>query len=101
MKIHMRPPFPPLLPAPPPKPPPTAFQLEMQAEELTKVAQQQKDRLKKLYGGRKTPGTWMRTPIPKRTSEIIARTGTLISSLELAVADKAQDPLNLIWQRGR
>jgi len=56
MKIHMRPPLPPLLPAPPPKPPPTAFKLDMQTEELTKVAQQQKDRLKKLYGGRKNPG---------------------------------------------
>ena len=55
MKIHMRPPLPPLLPATPSKPPPTAFQLEMQAEELTKAAQQQKDRLKKLYGGRKNP----------------------------------------------
>ena len=56
MKIHMRPPLPPLLPAPPPKPPPTAFELEMQAEELNKSAQQQKDRLKKLYGERKNPG---------------------------------------------
>ena len=56
MKIHMRPPLPSLLPALPPKPPPTAFQLEMQAEELTKAAQQQKDHLKKLYGGRKSPG---------------------------------------------
>jgi hypothetical protein len=56
MKIHMRPPLPPLLPAPPPKSPPTAFQLDMQTEELTKVAQQQKDRLKKLYGGRKNLG---------------------------------------------
>jgi hypothetical protein len=56
MKIHMRPPLPPLLSAPPPKPPPTAFQLQMQAEELTKAAQQQKDRLKKLYGRRNTPG---------------------------------------------
>ena len=28
----------------------------MQTEELTKVARQQKDRLKKLYGGRKNPG---------------------------------------------
>ncbi len=55
MKIHTRPPLPPLLPPPPPKPPPTAFQLAMQAEELTKAAQQQKDRLKKLFGGRKRP----------------------------------------------
>ena len=84
MKIHMRPPFPPMPPAPPPKPPPTALQLEMQAAELTKAAQQQKDRLKKLYGGRKNPGIWMRTPIRKRTSEIIARTGTSTSSLEPA-----------------
>ena len=56
MKIHMRPPLPPLLPAPPPKPLPAVFQLQMQAEELTKAAQQQKDRLKKLYGRRNTPG---------------------------------------------
>jgi len=56
MKIHVRPPLPPLLPAPPPKPPPTAFQLEMQAQELTKAVQQQNDRLKKLYRGRKKPG---------------------------------------------
>jgi hypothetical protein len=56
MKIHMRPPLPALLPAPPPKPPPAAFQFEMQAEEFNKSAQQQKDRLKKLYGERKTPG---------------------------------------------
>ncbi len=56
MKIHMRPPLPALLPAPPPKLPPTAFQLNMQAEELTKVAQQQKDRLKKLYAGQKNRG---------------------------------------------
>jgi hypothetical protein len=55
MKIHMRPPLPPLLPAPPPKPPPTVFQLEMQAEELIKTAQQQKGRLKKLHGARKNP----------------------------------------------
>ena len=55
MKIHMRPPLPSLLPAPPPKTPPTAFQLDMQASELAKVAQQQKDRLKKLYGRRETP----------------------------------------------
>ena len=55
MKIHMRPPLPPLLPAPPPKPPPTVFQLEMQAEELIKTAQQQKARLKKLCGARKNP----------------------------------------------
>jgi hypothetical protein len=49
---------PPLLfapPAPPPKAPPTLFQLEVQAEELMTTAQQQKDRLKKLYGGRKNP----------------------------------------------
>jgi hypothetical protein len=55
MKIHMRPPLPALPPAPPLKPPPTAFQLEMQAEELTKAAQQQQTRLKKLYGARKDP----------------------------------------------
>jgi hypothetical protein len=32
--------------------------------------------------GGKIPRTWMRTPILKRTSAIIARTGTSISSLE-------------------
>ena len=53
MKIHMRPPLPPVPPAPPPKTPPTAIQLEMQAEELTKTAQQQQTRLKKLYRARK------------------------------------------------
>ncbi len=85
MKIHVRLPSPPPMPAPPPKLPPTAFQLEMQTEELTKAAQQQKDRLKKLYGGGKPPGTGMRIPIPKRANEIIARTGTSTSSLEVAV----------------
>jgi hypothetical protein len=54
MKIHIRPPLPPMPPAPPPKPPVTAFQLEMQAEELTKTLQQQQARLKKLYDGRKS-----------------------------------------------
>jgi hypothetical protein len=53
MKIHMRPPFPPMPPTSPPIPPPTAFQLEMQAEELTKTAQQQRARLKRLHGARK------------------------------------------------
>ncbi len=53
MKIHMRPPLPPMPPAPPPKPLPTMFSLEMQAEELTRAAQQQQTRLKKLYGARK------------------------------------------------
>jgi hypothetical protein len=53
MKIHMRPPLPTVPPTPPPKPPPTAFQLEMQASELIKTAQQQQTRLKKLYGARK------------------------------------------------
>ena len=47
----MRPPLPPMPPAP--KPPPTAFQLAIQAEEMTQVAQQQQTRLKKLYGARK------------------------------------------------
>jgi hypothetical protein len=55
MKIHMRPPLLAMPPAPPPKPPSTTFQLEMQAEELTKAAQQQQIRLKKLYGSRKDP----------------------------------------------
>ncbi len=53
MKIHMRPPLPPMPPAPPPKPLPTMFSLEMQAEELTRTAQQQQTRLKKLFGARK------------------------------------------------
>jgi hypothetical protein len=55
MKIHIRPPLPAVPPLPPPKPPLTTFQLEMQAEELTKTAQQQQTRLKKLYGARKDP----------------------------------------------
>jgi hypothetical protein len=54
MKIHMRPPLPPMPLAPPPKPSPTAFQLEFQAEELAKAAQQQQTRLKKLYDMRKS-----------------------------------------------
>jgi hypothetical protein len=53
MKIHMRPPLPTMPLAPPPKPPPTALQLEIQAEQLIKTAQQQQTRLKKLYGARK------------------------------------------------
>lgn len=56
MKIHMRPPIPFLPPAPPPKSAPTAFQLAMQGEELIKTAQQQRTRLKKLYGAWKNPG---------------------------------------------
>jgi hypothetical protein len=40
-------------PATPHKPPPTAFQLEMQAEELTKTAQLYQTRMKKLCGARK------------------------------------------------
>jgi hypothetical protein len=97
MKIHMRPPLPPLLPAPPPKPPPTAFQLDMQTEELAKVAQQQKDRLKKLYGGQKNPGD-----LDEDTdSETQERDHRSISSLELAVASKTKYPLNLMWQRGQ
>ena len=54
MKIHIRPPLLLTPPAPPPKPPPTAFQLEMQAEELTMTAQQQRARLKKLHGAQKS-----------------------------------------------
>ena len=53
MKIHMRLPFLPMPPAPPPTALATAIQLEMQAEELTKTAQQQQTRLKKLYDARK------------------------------------------------
>ena len=56
MKIHMRPPLATLPLAPLPKLPPNAYRLEMQAGELTKVAQQQKDRLKKLYRVRKNSG---------------------------------------------
>lgn len=51
MKIHMRL-LPPMPFVPPPKPPPTAFQLEMQAEEL--VTQQQKARLKKQFSAQRT-----------------------------------------------
>jgi ABC-type enterochelin transport system substrate-binding protein len=55
MKIHMRLPFLPMPSAPPPTALATAIQLEMQAEELTKTAQQQQTRLKKLFGARKNP----------------------------------------------
>ena len=50
MKVHVRPPLPPMPPAAPHKPPPTAFLLELQADELTKTAQLHQTRLKKLYG---------------------------------------------------
>jgi hypothetical protein len=53
MKIHMRPPPAPLAPTPPPKRPSTALHLEMQAEELARLGQQQQARRRKLYGGRK------------------------------------------------
>lgn len=52
MKIHMRL-FPPMPPALPPKPPPTAFQLDMETEELSKIAQQQQARQKKLFGAKR------------------------------------------------
>ena len=52
MKIHMRP-LPTMSLATPPKPPPTAFQLEIQTEQLIKTAQKQQTRLKKLYGAHK------------------------------------------------
>jgi hypothetical protein len=55
MKIHMRPPIPFMPPALPPKAPPTAFQMVMQGEELIKTAQQQRTRLKRLYGALKNP----------------------------------------------
>ena len=55
MKIHLRPLLVPMPPAPPPKPPLTAFQLQMQAEELTKTAQRQRGRLNKLFGAQKNP----------------------------------------------
>jgi hypothetical protein len=55
MKIHMRPPIPFMPPASPPKAPPTTFQLAMQGEELIKTAQQQRARLKKLYGAWENP----------------------------------------------
>jgi hypothetical protein len=55
MKVHMRRPLPFMPPAPSLKAPSTAFQLEIKAEELIKTAQQQKARLKKLYGARKNP----------------------------------------------
>jgi hypothetical protein len=50
MKIHMRPSLPPMPPTPLQKTPQTAFQLGMQAAELIMTAQQQQNRLKKLYG---------------------------------------------------
>ena len=53
MKIHMRPPLPPLPLPPPPKSVPTPFELEMQTEELTKASLQQQARLTKLFGERK------------------------------------------------
>ena len=53
MRVHTHPPLPLVQLAPPPKPAPTAFQLEMQAEELTRTAQQHQTSLKKLYGARK------------------------------------------------
>jgi hypothetical protein len=53
MKIHMRTPLPTMPLASPPKPPPTAFQLEIQAEQLIKTAQQLQTRPKQLYGARK------------------------------------------------
>jgi hypothetical protein len=53
MKIHMRPPLPPMPLPPPPKAAPTPFELEMQAEELTRASLQQQERLKKLFGERK------------------------------------------------
>jgi len=56
MKIHMRLVLPPMPAPPPPKPLQTIFQVEMQAEELIKTAQQQKSRLKKLYAARNKPG---------------------------------------------
>lgn len=54
MKIHMRPPLPPMPLPPPPKAPPTQFELETQAKELTKASLQQQARLKKLFGERKS-----------------------------------------------
>jgi hypothetical protein len=55
MKIHMWPPVPPMLPAPPPKSLPTALQLELRTEELSNVSQQQQTRLKKLSVARWKP----------------------------------------------
>ncbi len=57
MKIHMRL-LPPMPFVPPPKPPPTAFQLEMQAEELVNAAQQQKARLKKQFSAQRNGRNW-------------------------------------------
>lgn len=56
MKIHMRPPVPPMPLSPPPKAVPTPFELEIQAGELTKASLQQQARLKKLFGERKNRG---------------------------------------------
>lgn len=53
MKIHMRP-LSLYMPSPQlPKPLPTVVQLQIRAEELTRTAQRQKARLKRLYGPRK------------------------------------------------
>ena len=81
MKIHMRPPLPLMPLEPPPKALPTAFQLEMQAEVLTKTAQQQQTRLKKLYRERKNPkdldedtdsGKRLRDRHPNRNLDLLA-----------------------------
>jgi len=57
MKIHMRPPLLPPLPQPPPRLP-TPFAVALKTEELIETAQQQRVRLKKLFGTRKDqPGS--------------------------------------------
>lgn len=52
MKIHMRPPLPPPLPPPPPRLP-TPVAVALKTEELIETAQQQRTRLKKLFGARR------------------------------------------------
>ncbi|HTT46817.1 MAG TPA: hypothetical protein VMG39_02330 [Pseudolabrys sp.] len=57
MKIHPHPPLPPPLPQLQPKPP-TPFAVALKTEELLETAQQQRVRLRKLFGARKDqPGS--------------------------------------------
>jgi hypothetical protein len=55
MKIHMRPPLPPLPPPAPPKAPPTPFEMELTTEALIKIAQQQRTWRSKMKNVRRNP----------------------------------------------